>query len=50
VLVTDGPFGESAELVVGLNVLTCLSLAQAVQIASQHPAARVEVFQVRPFA
>jgi hypothetical protein len=50
VLVTDGPFCETKELVAGLNVLTCPSLAQAVEIASQHPTARVGAFELRAFA
>ena len=50
VLVTDGPFVETKELVAGLNILTCPSLAQAVEIASQHPTARIGAFELRPFA
>jgi hypothetical protein len=50
VLVTDGPFGQTKEQVVGLNVLTCPSLADAVQIAARHPTARIGTFELRPFA
>jgi hypothetical protein len=49
VLVTDGPFAETKEQVAGLNVLVCASLAQAVQIAAQHPTARIGTFELRPF-
>ena len=50
VLVTDGPFAETKEQVAGLNVLTCPSLADAVQIASRHPTARIGTFELRPLA
>jgi hypothetical protein len=49
-LVTDGPFAETKEQVAGLNILTCPSLAEAAEIASQHPTARIGVLEVRPFA
>ena len=49
VLVTDGPFAETKEQVAGLNVLTCPSLSDAVQIASRHPTARIGTFELRPF-
>jgi hypothetical protein len=50
VLVTDGPFAETKEQVAGLNVLTCPSLADAVQIASRHPTARIGTLELRPLA
>jgi hypothetical protein len=50
ILVTDGPFAETKEQVAGLNVLTCPSLAQAIEIAAQHPTARIGTFELRPFA
>ena len=50
VLVTDGPFAETKEQVAGLNVLACPSLTEAVEIASQHPSARIGTFELRPFA
>jgi hypothetical protein len=50
VLVTDGPFAETKEQVAGLNILTCSSLAEAVEIASEHPTARIGTFVLRPFA
>ena len=49
VLVTDGPFAETKEQVAGLNVLACASLAQAIEIASQHPTVRIGTFELRPF-
>jgi hypothetical protein len=50
VLLTDGPFAETKEQVAGLNVLACPSMAEAVEIASRHPTARIGTFEVRPFA
>jgi hypothetical protein len=50
VLVTDGPFAEAKEQVAGLNVLTCPSMAEAIEIAAQHPTARIGTFELRPFA
>jgi hypothetical protein len=50
VLVTDGPFAETKEQVAGLNVLACPSLADAVQVASQHPTARIGTFELRALA
>jgi hypothetical protein len=49
VLVSDGPFAETKEQVAGLNVLTCRSLAEAVEIASRHPTARIGTFELRAF-
>jgi hypothetical protein len=50
VLVSDGPFAETKEQVAGLNILTCPTLAQAVEIASRHPTARTGTVELRPFA
>jgi hypothetical protein len=49
-LVSDGPFAETKEQVAGLNILTCPSLAEAAQIAAQHPTARIGVLELRQFA
>jgi hypothetical protein len=50
VLVTDGPFAETKEQVAGLNVLTCGSLTDAIEIAFRHPTARIGTLELRPFA
>jgi hypothetical protein len=49
-LVTDGPFAETKEQVAGLNILTCPSLAEAAEIAAQHPTARIGALELRQFA
>jgi hypothetical protein len=49
VLVTDGPFAESREWIVGFDILDCADLDAAIEIASQHPMARGGRLELRPF-
>ena len=47
-LVSDGPFAETKELIVGFDLLECSSLAQAIEVARAHPMAhhgRIEIRQ-----
>ncbi len=37
VLLSDGPFAETKEQVVGYNVIECTDLDEAVEAASRHP-------------
>jgi hypothetical protein len=48
-LVTDGPFTESKEWIVGFDILECDDLDQAIEIASRHPQARGGKLELRPF-
>ncbi|MGI8768509.1 MAG: YciI family protein [Propionibacteriaceae bacterium] len=48
-LVTDGPFTESKECVVGFDVLECDDLDEALEIAARHPMAYGGRIEVRPF-
>jgi hypothetical protein len=48
-LVTDGPFVELAEWVVGFDVLECADLETAVKLAAGHPVAHFGSIEVRPF-
>ena len=48
-LVTDGPFTESKEWIVGFDVLDCADLDEAIEIASKHPVARSGRLELRPF-
>ena len=48
-LVTDGPFAETKEWIMGFAVLACPSLDEAVRLASTHPAARFGQIEVRRF-
>ena len=47
VLVTDGPFAETKEQVVGYDVLDCANLDEAVEWASKHPTALIGSIEVR---
>jgi hypothetical protein len=46
-LVTDGPFAESKEWIVGYDLLDCKDIAEAVDYASRHPMARAGRIEVR---
>jgi hypothetical protein len=39
-LVTDGPFTETKDWIVGFDILDCEDLDEAIEIASAHPMAR----------
>jgi hypothetical protein len=47
VLLSDGPFAETKEQIIGYNVIECANLDEAIYTASRHPVAlnggRVEV-------
>jgi len=50
--ITDGPFTESKEVIVGFDILECADIDEAVEIAAKHPmarAGRLEVCAFRPF-
>jgi hypothetical protein len=45
-LVSDGPFAETKELIVGFDLLECADVEEAVEVARAHPMAyrgRIEV-------
>jgi hypothetical protein len=48
-LVTDGPYAETKEQIVGIDVLECASLAEAITLAARHPTAKAGMFELRPF-
>jgi hypothetical protein len=48
VLVTDGPFTESKEWIVGYDLLECEDLDQAIDYVSRHPMARNGRIEIRP--
>jgi len=48
-LLTDGPFTESKEAIVGFDVLECDDLDEAIEIAAKHPMAYGGSIEVRPF-
>ncbi|MBV9446047.1 MAG: hypothetical protein JO345_09155 [Streptosporangiaceae bacterium] len=49
VLVSDGPFAETKELMVGYDILDCADLDEAIEVASKHPLARRGAMELRPF-
>ncbi|HMK11123.1 MAG TPA: YciI family protein [Acidimicrobiales bacterium] len=48
-LLTDGPFVETKELICGFDLIDCADLDEAIEIASKHPMARWGMVEVRPF-
>jgi hypothetical protein len=49
VLVSDGPFAEAKEQIGGFDILECVDLDEAIEVASKHPAAKFGVLDLRPF-
>jgi len=48
-LVSDGPFAETKEVICGYDVLECDSIEEAVRVAAAHPVAAFGKIEVRPF-
>jgi hypothetical protein len=48
-IVTDGPFAETKEQIAGFDVLECVDLDEAIEVASSHPMARLGILELRPF-
>ncbi|HTI27933.1 MAG TPA: YciI family protein [Kutzneria sp.] len=48
-MVSDGPFAETKEQMAGFDVLDCADLAEAIEVASQHPGVRRGTIELRPF-
>ena len=48
-LLTDGPFIESKELIAGFDIIECADLDEAIEVASKHPMAKFGMVEVRPF-
>ncbi|MEU8423977.1 YciI family protein [Micromonospora sp. NPDC048835] len=49
-LVSEGPFAETAEVIVGFDLLDCADLDEAIEVARTHPMARAGRVELRPFA
>jgi hypothetical protein len=49
-LVSDGPFTETKEVIVGYDILECTDLDEAIEIARAHPMAFGGRLELRPFA
>ncbi len=48
VLVSDGPFAETKELIVGFDLLECADLDEAIEVARSHPMAWTGRIEIRP--
>jgi hypothetical protein len=49
-LVSDGPFAETKEVIVGFDILECADLDEAIEVARAHPMAWSGRLELRPFA
>ena len=49
-LVSDGPFAETKEVIVGFDILECVDLDEAIEVARRHPMAWAGRIELRPFA
>nr|WP_231933728.1 YciI family protein [Micromonospora coxensis] len=48
-LLTDGPFAETKEVIVGFDILECADLDEAIEVARAHPMAYAGRIELRPF-
>ncbi|MFF5080423.1 YciI family protein [Actinoplanes sp. NPDC000266] len=48
VLLTDGPFAETKEVIVGFDILECADLDEAIAVAAAHPMAYNGRLELRP--
>ena len=48
-LLTDGPFVETKEYLGGIDILSCETMDEALELAQSHPLARFHMVEVRPF-
>jgi hypothetical protein len=48
-LLSDGPFAETKEVIVGYDLLECADLDEAIEVARTHPMARSGRIELRPF-
>jgi hypothetical protein len=47
-LVSDGPFAETKEVIVGFDILECADLDEAIEVARAHPMAFNGRLELRP--
>jgi|Tabmets5t2r1_1033131.scaffolds.fasta_scaffold00686_3 hypothetical protein len=48
VLLTDGPFADTKEVIGGFVLVQCADLDEALEVAATHPAARYGAIEIRP--
>jgi hypothetical protein len=49
VLLSDGPFAETKELVAHYDIIECEDLDEAVEVVSGHSMAKARTIEIRPF-
>jgi hypothetical protein len=49
VLLTDGPYAETKDLIAGFDVIECADLDEAIEVAAKHPMAWGGAIELRPF-
>ena len=49
-MLTDGPFAETKEVIVGFDILECADLDEAIAVAAAHPMAHRGRIELRPYA
>ncbi|TMR00405.1 YciI family protein [Actinomadura soli] len=47
-LLSDGPFAETKEQILGFDLIECADLEEALEVASGHPCAEAGTIEVRP--
>jgi hypothetical protein len=50
VLLSDGPFAETKEQILGFDLIEAADLDEAIEVASKHPVAKYGTVEIRPFA
>jgi hypothetical protein len=48
VLLTDGPFAETKEIIAGFSMIECADLDEALEVTARHPVARHGTIEIRP--
>jgi hypothetical protein len=48
VLLADGPFAETKEVIAGFSLIECADLDEALEAAAKHPVARYGTIEIRP--
>ena len=48
-LITDGPYAETKEQMGGFDIIDCVDLDEAIEVASKHPIAQYGMIELRPY-
>jgi hypothetical protein len=48
-MISDGPFAETKEVIVGFDIIECADLDEAIEVARAHPMAWSGRLELRPF-